>query len=201
VSDMGVESIHLSAQCYFSYLTNWTHSKLVQSTRKFSCFEQALKGSLSHWDSFDSDKNCNCYTPPLGVTCACLCRILSILQSKTNADPCDDTAFTFAVTILKPICRNQSNARHCINFDKSAFVCGTQTHVPGSTSGAHNTKTTIIHHRCVGLLSSIFLSINSWRSMPWINSGKKIRRKMASKNGCFAISSAKRHIRCFLRHG
>jgi hypothetical protein len=41
-----------------------------------------------------------------------------------------------------------------------------------------------------------------YRSMPsWIDSTKKIRRKTASRNSCFAIYRAQKHIRRFFRHG
>jgi hypothetical protein len=58
--------------------------------------------------------------------------------------------------------------------------------------------TTIIHHGRIGLLSFFCLSVDSrrriffhYRSMPWIDSTKKIRRKTASGNSCFAIYRAK----------
>jgi hypothetical protein len=79
------------------------------------------------------------------------------------------------------------------------------------TSGTHNPQhTTIIHHGRVGLLSFLCLSNDSppdffsyYRSMPWIDSTKKIQIqwKMASRNGRFTISITKCHIRRFLHHG
>jgi hypothetical protein len=44
-------------------------------------------------------------------------------------------------------------------------------------------------------------SFSYYRSMPWIDSTKKIRRKTASGNSCFALYRAQKHIRRFLRHG
>jgi hypothetical protein len=44
-------------------------------------------------------------------------------------------------------------------------------------------------------------SFSYYRSMPWIDSTKKIRRKTSSENDVSAIFSAKRQHRRFLRHG
>jgi hypothetical protein len=77
-----------------------------------------------------------------------------------------------------------------------------QTYIPSSTSGANNTQPTISYHGRLGLLSFLCLSVYSWRrSMPWIDSTEKIRRRTAGENGRFAIFSTKSHTRCFLRHG
>jgi hypothetical protein len=68
--------------------------------------------------------------------------------------------------------------------------------------------TTIIDHGRIGLL--LFFASPStrgaksflyYRSMPWIDSTKKIRRKTASGNSCFTIYRVQKHIRHFLRHG
>jgi hypothetical protein len=86
----------------------------------------------------------------------------------------------------------------------AAVLCRTEVRPPEPTMQT----TTIIHHGRIGLLS-FFSSSSSrgaeyfsyYRPMPWIDSTKKIWRKTASGNSCFAIYRAQKRIRRFLRHG
>jgi hypothetical protein len=66
----------------------------------------------------------------------------------------------------------------------------------------------MIHHGCVGLMSFFVSpstrgakSFSYYRSMAWIDSVKKIRRKTSSGNDVSAIFSTKSHTQRFLRHG